>query len=43
MDVALFKQDAQRAKPELKDAKHRKFIGDLHLRTTDPNTHPHRQ
>ncbi len=27
----------------MKDAKHQKFIRDLHLCTTDPNKHPHRQ
>ena len=43
MNAALFKQDVQRAKPDIKNAKHQKFIGDLHLRTTDPNPHPHRQ
>ena len=43
MNAALFKQDVQRAKPDIKDAKHQKFIGDLHLRTTDPNNRPHRQ
>jgi len=31
MNAALFKQDVQRAKPDLKDTKHDKFIRDLHL------------
>ena len=31
MNAALFKQDVQRAKPDIKDAKHQKVIGDLHL------------
>ncbi len=43
MNAALFKQDVQRAKLELKDAKHQRFIKDLHLHTTDPDKHPHRQ
>jgi len=43
MNAALFKQDAQRAKLDIKDAKHQKFIKDLHLHTTDPDRNPHRQ
>ena len=43
MNAALFKQDVQRAKPDTKDITHQNFIRDLHLHTTDPNKHPHRQ
>ncbi len=43
MNAALFKQDVQRAKPDAKDTMHQKFIRDLHLHTTDPDKHPHRQ
>ena len=43
MNAALFKQDVQRAKPDAKDTIHQKFIRDLHLHTTDPDKHPHRQ
>ena len=43
MNAALFKQDVQRAKPDAKDTTHQKFMRDLHLHTTDPNKHPHRQ
>ncbi len=43
MKAALFKQDVQRAKLDMKDTKHHDFIRDLHLRTTDPHKHPHRQ
>ena len=43
MNAALFKQDVQRTKLDMKDTKHHNFIEDLHLRTTDPNKHPHRQ
>ncbi len=43
MNAALFKQDVQRAKPNTKDIIHQIFIRDLHLHTTDPNKHPHRQ
>ena len=42
-NAALVKQDVQRAKSDIKDAKHQKCIRDLHLRTTDPSTHPHGQ
>ena len=45
MNAALFNQDIQGAKPDTKTLNHQNFviIGDLHLRTTDPNKHPHRQ
>jgi len=39
MNAALFKQDVQRAKNTI----HQKIIRDLHLHTTDPDKHPHRQ
>ena len=43
MNAAHFKKDVQRAKSDAKDTMHQKFIRDLHLHTTDPNKHPHRQ
>ena len=43
MNASLFKQDVQRAKPDAKDTMHQKLIRDLHLHTTDPDKHPHRQ
>jgi len=43
MNAALFKQDVQRAKLDIKDAKHQKFIKDLHLHTPDPDRNPHSQ
>jgi len=43
MNAALFKQDVQRAKLDMKDTEHQNFTRDLHLQTTDPNKHPHRQ
>ena len=36
MNAALFKEDVQRAKHNIKDTKHQKFIKDIHLHTTDP-------
>ena len=39
MNAALFKQDVQRAKPDTKDAKHQKFIQNLHLQQILINTH----
>ena len=43
MNAALFKQDVQRVKPDAKNTIHQNFIRDLHLHTTDPDKHPHRQ
>ena len=42
MNAALFKEDVQRTKLNIKD-KHQKFIKDIRLHTTDPEKHPHRQ
>jgi len=43
MNAALFKQDVQRAKFDIKDTQHQNCIRDLHLHTTDPDKNPHRQ
>ncbi len=43
MNAALFKQDVQRTKVDIKDAEHQEVIKDLHLHTTDPDKHTHRQ
>ncbi len=43
MNAALFKQGVQRAKLEIQDAKHQRFLKDLHLRITGPDKHLHRQ
>ena len=43
INAALFTQDVQRGKPDIKDPKHQKFIRDLHLGTTEPDKHRHRQ
>ena len=43
MNAALFKQDVQKVKPDAKNTIHQNFIRDLHLHTTDPDKHPHRQ
>ncbi len=38
-----FPQNVQRAKLDIKDATHQKFIKKLHLHATDPDEHPLRQ
>ena len=39
MNAAVFKEDVQRTKPNIKDTKHQKFIKDMRLHTTDPEKH----